>query len=412
MISKEKNNFAIFTVCNIAYLPKALVLAESVFKYNKKKLKIYLFDRKKDIDFSNIEAELYWIEDLNIPNFEQLAFKYDIVEFSTCLKPYLTLELMKNYQKVIFFDPDICTYDSVNSILNDLEHNPILLTPHYTTPISNHQKTGWNNDLGMMRFGSFNLGFYGVKDSQQGIDFLKWWSDRCLDLCFMESQFGLSTDQKWVSIAPCFFPDLGVSFNLGYNAAPWNIFERNIKKNKQGIYMVNETDPLVFFHFSNFDKTDIGYINELANYGGNLKSPSLLELGEDYLKSQTQKENEVIKTEYTFDYMSGGEYISPTFRRAYASVLSELPKNHYPFDSNGIVGKFAKKNRLFERKTKVESKKSIGFKNLKSNKNKIKFIYSIMKIILRIFGPNKFNDLSRLMVYLSSYRQNRGMWKI
>lgn len=407
-----KSEYTIFTVCNIAYLPKALVLAESILKFNNKKLKIYLFDRKQDIDFSNIEAELFWIEDLDIPNFEKLAFKYDIVEFSTALKPYLTLTLMKNYQKVIFFDPDICTYNTVNLILNDLDLNPILLTPHYTTPISNHKKQGWNNDLGMMRFGSFNLGFYGVKNTQQGIDFLEWWSDRCMDLCFMESQFGLSTDQKWVSIAPCFFTDLKVSFNLGYNAAPWNIFERNIQKNNDGTYMVNETYPLVFFHFSNFNKTDVGYLNELSNYGENLKSSSLFELGEDYLKSQTQKEKEVKKIEYTFDYMSGGEYISPTFRRAYASVLSELPQNHDPFDSNGIVAEFAKKNRLFERKTKVESKKSIGFKNLKSNKNIIKLIYFFMKIVLRIFGPNKFNDLSRLMVYLSSYRQNRGMWKI
>ena len=64
-----KTDYTIFSVCNIAYLPKALVLAESILKFNNKKLKIYLFDRKQDIDFSNIEAELFWIEDLDIPNF-------------------------------------------------------------------------------------------------------------------------------------------------------------------------------------------------------------------------------------------------------------------------------------------------------------------------------------------------------
>jgi len=412
MTSIKKNDYAIFTVCNLAYLPKALILAESIEKFNNVKLKIYLFDRKKDIDFSSLSAELYWIEDLQIPYFNQLAFKYDIVEFSTCLKPYLTLRLMENYGKVIFFDPDICTYHSVIPIINDLEYNPILLTPHYTTPISNHKKQGWNNDLGMMRFGSFNLGFYGVKDDQQGMAFLNWWSDRCMDLCYMESQFGLSTDQKWVSIAPCFFPDLKVSFHSGYNAAPWNIFERNITKNANGNYVVNITEPLIFFHFSNFDKSDIGYLNELSNYGENLRCPALMELCEDYCKSQTEKEKEIVKTEYSFDYMSGGEYISPTFRRAYASILSELPEFHDPFDSEGVVAKFAEKNRLFEVKTKVESKKSIGFKNLESNRGIINVIYFMMRIILRIYGPNKFNDLSRLMVYLSSYRQNRGLWKL
>src|SRR5258707_5400016 len=102
----------------------------------------------------------------------------------------------------------------------------------------------------MMRFGSFNLGFFAVRKSRQGIDFLEWWSSRSIDYSFMESQFGLSTDQKWVSIAPCFFSELHVSFNLGYNVAPWNTFEREIVGAADGSYRVNSTFPLIFFHFS------------------------------------------------------------------------------------------------------------------------------------------------------------------
>lgn len=115
--------------------------------------------------------------------------------------------------------------------------------------------------------------------------------------------------------------------------------------------------------------------------------------------------------DYTFDYMSGGEYISPTLRRAYACILNEIPIIHDPFDSNGLIGSFAKKNYLFEQNTKVESKKSIGFKNFETHKTKFKYIYKLMRLALRIWGPNKFHDLSRLMVYFSSYRQNRGLWK-
>jgi hypothetical protein len=410
-IQKMRSEYTIFTVCNIAYLPKALVLAETIYKFNNEKIKIYLFDRKTDMDFSKFEADLIWIEDLDIPNLYQLAFKYDIVEFSTSLKPYITLKLLEKYKNVIFFDPDVCTYDSVVPILNDLENHSIILTPHYTTPISNHKKTGWNNDLGMMRFGSFNLGFYAVKDSQQGIEFLTWWSDRCMDLCFMESQFGLSTDQKWITIAPALFQDLYVSFNLGYNAAPWNVFERKIERINNDNYIVNSTYPLIFFHFSNFNKSDINYTNELSNYGEEINCPALADLGAHYLGILNQKENEVLKKDYTFDYMSGGEYISPTLRRAYACILIEMPQNHDPFDTNGPVGIFAKKNHLFEQKTKVESKKSIGFKNFEIHKTKFKYIYKLMRLALRIWGPNKFHDLSRLMVYLSSYRQNRGLWK-
>ena len=41
------------------------------------------------------------------------------------------------YEKVIFMDPDTCFFGSVEPILNDLEDNSILLTPHYTTPQAN-----------------------------------------------------------------------------------------------------------------------------------------------------------------------------------------------------------------------------------------------------------------------------------
>jgi hypothetical protein len=36
----------------------------------------------------------------------------------------------------------------------------------------------------------------------------------------------------------------------------------------------------------------------------------------------------------------------------------------------------------------------------------------VMRFILRTFGPSRFYDLSKLMVYLSIYRKQNGYWKI
>lgn len=411
MNENYKQEYAIFTVCNLAYLPKALVLAESVLKYNNLKLIIFIIDKKNAADFSDIEADMVWIEDMNIPNFYELAFKYDIIELSTSLKPYLTLKLLEKYDKVIFVDPDTCFYNAITHILSDLKHYPIVLTPHYTTPMSSHSKPGWNNDLGMMRFGSFNLGFYAVRNSHQVQEFLTWWSDRCLKINFMEAQFGLSTDQKWVDIAPCFFKDLHISFNLGYNAAPWNLFERSIKKGPYGNYIINDIYPLIFFHFSNFSDSDPEYLKERSCFVTKNEQHSLLDLGTEYKHALLSKRNNASPLKYGFDYMSSGEYISLTLRRAYASVLNELPPDHDPFNSSGIVGDFARKNYLFEKKSKTSSYKALSFQDIESHKTKIKFIYILMRIILRFIGPIKFFNISRLLVYLSSYRQNRGLWK-
>lgn len=407
MINDEKNDYSVFTVCNLAYLPKALVLAESLLKFDKTRLKIYIIDRKIDFNLDSQLAELIWIENLNIPKLYNLAFEYDITEFSTCLKPFLTLNLLKTYNKVIYLDPDICVYHDLCPILDDLSIHPIVLTPHYTTPHSNDLP---DSDIGMMRFGSFNLGFYAVKNSEQGIYFLNWWSDRCLRFGFFETQFGLSTDQKWVSIAPCFFEDLHISFNLGYNVTFWNIHERSLSVNNEGRYVVNNKYPLIFFHFSSFDESNPEYLSTRPFSEKEKKRADLLELSTAYKHLLSSKRKNISLIKYGFDYMSGGEYISPTLRRAYASVLSELPLSHDPFDSKGVVGVFAKKNFLFEKDSTPYVSNSYG--DMPKHKNKFSAIYFVMRIILRLIGPNKFYNFSRLLVYLSSYRQNRGLWKI
>ena len=404
--NEQASEYTIFTVCNLAYLPKALVLAESVRKYENRKLMVFLFDKKTEVDLSLYDIEIYWLEEMGVPHFEQLAFKYDIIEFSTSLKPFITLALLKEFNKVIFLDPDTCLFDKVTSILNQLDKHSIVLTPHYTTPQSNHLM---ESDTGMLRFGSFNLGFYAVRNSQEGLYFLNWWSQRCMDLCYMDSQFGLSTDQKWVTIAPCFFKDLYVSFNLGYNFAAWNSWERKLTKDVDGKYWVNENTPLTFFHFSNFDQNDPEYLNKRSCYETGVRRPDLLEIGTWYSNNLDSKKTDLATTKYAYDYMSNGQYISPTLRRAYACILPELPLGHNPFDSNGVVGNFAKKNYLFQGND--EPYKREGFGVVSENKGKLSLIYFLMRLVLRIVGPNKFMNLSRLMVYLSSYRQNRGLWK-
>lgn len=406
MTLNKKQEYAIFTVCNLAYLPKARVLAESVLKFNNIKLIIYLIDKKSAVDLSAVEADMVWIEDADIPGFYELAFKYDIIELSTSLKPCLTLKLFERFEKVIFLDADTCLYHSVAPILCDLDSHSIVLTPHYTTPQSDNFS---ESDLAMMRFGSFNLGFYAVRNSEEGRAFLKWWSNRCLQFSFMESQFGLSTDQKWVTIAPCLFKDLYISFNLGYNAAAWNSYERSITKGSDSKYLVNGIFPLIFFHFSNFDDADPEYLNKRSLFEKNVKRPDLLELGTGYSKALSSKKTGAELIKYGFDYMSGGEYISPTLRRAYACIFKELPPGHDPFDANGVVGHFARENFLYEKKG--ASYKAIGFSKIPDHKFQFKIINSVMRIILRLVGPNSFYNFSRLLVYLSSYRQNRDLWK-
>lgn len=403
----NSHTYAVFTVCNIAYMPKALALAESLLKYDRKKLIIYIVDKKIDLDVAYDNAEFIWIEDAGVPDLYGQAFKYDITEFSTSLKPYLASLLLNFNDKVIFLDPDTCIYHSLDPILDDLDKYPIMVTPHYMTP---HSDLVPDSDIAMMRFGSFNLGFFGVSKSEQATYFLDWWNDRCRRYCYFETQFGLSTDQKWVSIAPCFFPDLHVSFNVGYNTAFWNLHERVISKDGNGNYIINGNVPLIFFHFSSYDEKNPDLLSQRYFFDKNNKRKDYFELSINYDESLKKYNNGLSAVKYGFDYMSNGDYISPTLRRAYACVQGEIPSDHNPFDSKGPVGRFAKRNYLLEKNS--EPFHPSGYSDINDNKIKFIMINASMRIILRLIGPNKFANISRLLVYLSSYRQNRNLWKL
>jgi len=406
-ITSTHSDLAVFTVCNIAYLPKALVLAGSLQEHHQPRLKVILFDRKQEINPYPQTLDITWVEDLGLPEWKHLAFIYDIIEFSTSLKPFIALKLLEKHARVIFLDPDTAVYSALDTILKDLDASPVVLTPHYTKP---QPDTEGESDLGMMRFGSFNLGFFAVRQGVEASSFLNWWSKRCIDFCFMESQFGLSTDQKWVSIAPCFFDFLKISFNPGYNAAPWNTFERTLTRKKGGQYIVNNDYPLVFFHFSNFDHADPQYLNKRASSEAGKQYELLEELGYAYSTQLKLHEDSMKRPLYSFDYMSDGSYISPTLRRAYVSIRSKLPAVADPFDAHGPVGRFAIKNGLVS-KHDTKRYQYPGLKDARNNQRMLVFIYWIMRICLRVLGPNRFYDLSKLMVYLSIYRKEHNYWK-
>jgi hypothetical protein len=395
-----------FTVCNSKYLSRALLLAESLYNNSNYKLLIVLFEEQLvnvqnfDFDFEIILAKSFKFE-----RFYELAFKYDVVEFTTSLKAYITIELLKNNNKVIFLDPDIYVINNFNSLIDLLDNNDVILTSHYNTPHSNILNDA---DLGMMRFGSFNLGFYAVNDSANSLRFLKWWNARCIDQCYFETQYGLSTDQKWVTIANAFFDFLYVIRDPGYNVAYWNLFERNIMK-YNGQYYSNDK-LLIFIHFSSFIPNLPNAISSRYLYNKSEVTPYLIEISNNYNNKLNIIESNLksYNKKYSYDYFENGKYISITLRRAYTNCINKFPKFVNNFLITSEVYAFAKYNNLL---TNKENFKLAGLKDLDTNSIKYKLIIFFLKKILLIIGPNNFFNLSRLFVYLSTYSRIKDFWK-
>ena len=76
-----KSGNAIFTVANIAYLPKALALGKSIQNHTKNKLKVVIFDKKLMLDFDESIIEIIELEG------------YAVSKINTCDNDF-TLEVM------------------------------------------------------------------------------------------------------------------------------------------------------------------------------------------------------------------------------------------------------------------------------------------------------------------------------
>ena len=249
----------VVTTCSINHLAQAKGLCDSVLHNNPGyKSIIGLVDKME----GRVDAGYYFphelteAHELNEPVFNQLCKQYDVFELNCALKVFFTLHVIKKYQpkKIIFLDSDILVFFSLEWIEKELEKNSILLTPHTLSPFEKDDKRPFEKE--MLKNGVFNGGFFAVKNNMEGITFLEWWKERMIDQCFVKPKEGLFVDQKWLNLAPIFFPAAGWLRHPGCNTAYWNLHERTVSKREKQYYINNE--PLLFFHYS-------GYSIELPN---------------------------------------------------------------------------------------------------------------------------------------------------
>lgn len=250
------NDIRCFTSVNNCYLPKARVLAKSVKSNHPDwKFDLILSDIPND-DFS-LENEpfdsLMLLKDLGIANWKQWAFKHRIVELCTAVKGPGSSQLLNKYnpEKLIYLDPDTAVFNSMAPLIAMLDDFPIVLTPHQTVP-ENDLNAIIDNEVCSMKHGIFNLGFFAIKNEEQGREFIEWWKNRLNCLCYDDIKEGLFVDQKWCDHAPVFFDRLNILRDPGYNVATWNLTHRKVTMSDDGELQVNGY-PLRFYHFSGYD---------------------------------------------------------------------------------------------------------------------------------------------------------------
>ena len=244
----------VFTLCSNNYLAHAKTLGNSVLKLTPDcHFVIGLVDNlDPNIDYTSFSAfEIIPFDKIGFLFFKDMLAAYNVIEFNTSVKPFYFDYLFRTHgdeARILYIDPDIEAYQSLDDLFSQLSDNGILLTPN----LVQEPQSLAPGELASLRHGMYNLGFIGIAYTDESQRFIKWWQERLRYHCLIEKCRGIFVDQKWVDLAPLFFKDIKLIDHPGYNMAWWNLSERKLIE-KEGVYYVNSTDQLLyFFHFSGY----------------------------------------------------------------------------------------------------------------------------------------------------------------
>jgi GT2 family glycosyltransferase len=325
------------TIISRNYLSHARILASSYLRHHRgARFYVLSIDALPDGWDPGKGVRVIGPEELDLPFFSELCFKYDVTELCTAVKPALLSVLLTRYHEeaVVYLDPDILVMRRLDELLACLPTSEIVLTPHLLKPIPPDGLKPAEQDI--LVAGAYNLGFIAVRKCDIAQQFLDWWQIRLKDGCFVDVSQGLMTDQKWIDLVPAMF-GATILKDETYNVAYWNIHSRTLTREGEK-YLVNGR-PLAFFHFSGFDPARPDIYSKHQNRTSIVRGTALSDLLDLYRELHFQNGFETTrKWRYGYGSFDNGLRISLPMRRAYCRLSEEDRAIHDdPFSTDGAT---------------------------------------------------------------------------
>lgn len=319
-------------ICTIIarnYLAQARVLAES-FSANHPGGKCVLLVVDDEDGLVGDVGEPFTVvnvADLEVEEFDRMKAAYGVTELSTAVKPWLLRYMLKHYDTgggVAYLDPDIQLFSRMLELEEALSTSSLVLTPHLTAPIPRDGHTP--AEANILTAGTYNLGFIGLKGTEQSQELLDWWGERLVRDCVIDPERGLFVDQRWVDLIPGLFPDFVALRNPGYNVAYWNLPARTVTETGSGFEV--DGQPLRFFHFSGFDANKPDRLSQHQSRIVLREQPVLAQLCLDYAEALKAAGALVSREDsYAYNALPSGMQMNDLLRGLYrdGSDLGEVP---------------------------------------------------------------------------------------
>jgi hypothetical protein len=242
---------AICTIIARNYLAYARALVKSLRRFHPDLAVYVLFvdDPAGFVDPAREDFEVLDLGVLDLPLRQEFLFRYDVMELSTAVKPYLLQWLFaRGHGKVLYLDPDIWVFRPLGDLFLWLEQDDVLLIPHLTGPLGDGR---YPDERDILMSGTYNLGFLGIAKAPQVDGLLAWWADRCELYCVSDITHGMFVDQRWMDLTPGLVDKTRIVRHPGYDVAYWNINHRVLSGPPEAPLANGE--PVHFYHWSGFD---------------------------------------------------------------------------------------------------------------------------------------------------------------
>lgn len=400
----------IFTITAKNYLSLALTLGQSVVRHHPEALFTICVADGIDGISMNYEHPGHRLLDaraiLDGAVFEDMAFKYDVTEFCTSIKPatfkYLFAAEVET-DLIYYLDPDTRLYCRLDPITADTPTKTLYLAPHLLDcdivdrnpyPEFHHL---WE--------GIFNLGFCAVRRTSTMPLVLDWWDNRLREYCYSDHVDGLHTDQKWMDYAPVYFRnDLVIIPHYGVNVSHWNLVERRLNQ-VNGEYRAGP-DPLIFFHFSTFDFKGDALHKHIPKERQAIYSNKLLkEFAKDYRDSvKSNGYDALIQIPYGFARFDDGTPVTKLQRRLYREFVKQGSVTR-PFARDGKFFAMLQAKGLLDRSPAAMANYSKA--TVSDMESKLRIVNRALSWTLKLLGCRRYAQLVKLCTYLGRFENHR-----
>jgi len=325
-----------FTISSNNYLGMARVFAESYLEHHPgAKVYVCLVDEPHDsVPYEDLPFDVIPAEEIGIPAFRNLAFRYDILELNTAVKPFVFryLRERKGLDKVFYFDPDILVHDRLAILESALDKHSCVLTPHLTEPLDNRHRPA---ERVIGQCGVYNLGFVGLRLDASTLSFVDWWCERLYRYCVVDLPNGLFVDQSWMDFAPAYLDSVAIIRDPIFNVAYWNLPSRHVRQKRD--HWEIDSCRVGFFHFSGVDIDDMDEISRHQDRVDLWSRPELRPLFE-YYKDLVEKsgQRQLREIPYAWSRFFGADIDIPPFARsALQKIDPRAMRWSDAFDVNG-----------------------------------------------------------------------------